>query len=107
MELKEQLWKGDADLYQENLTVAAPVGVLTREETLETIAAGPRWAQVSFDDARVVALDELAVVLTYRASARRAGAEGRYTARASSAYVRREGWWKLAFHQQTPSPKRA
>ena len=39
-------------------------------------------------------------ILTYRARAVRGDTE-RYQALVSSVYVRRDGAWKLAFHQQT------
>ena len=108
LDLEEQFWKGSGDFYQRHLTddslmvFADPVGVLTRDRTIETISAGPRWVEVGFEEVRVVRLTEDAALLTYKASARREGEESQYSARASSAYVRRGGSWKLAFHQQTP-----
>jgi hypothetical protein len=47
----------------------------------------------------VVAQD--AALLTYRATARWANASSRIAVLASSVYVRRDGRWKVAFHQQT------
>lgn len=44
--------------------------------------------------------DDVAI-LTYRASAKRANGEP-YRALVSSAYTKRGGSWKMAFHQQTP-----
>jgi hypothetical protein len=41
--------------------------------------------------------------VTYRASATRAG-EPPYRALMSSVYVRVDGRWRLALHQQTPLP---
>ena len=109
LDLEEQFWKGDTPFYRKNLTDDAfmvfpdPPGVLTREQAVEAIGAAPRWTEIIFGDVRLVRLTDAAVVLTYRASARRAGKEGRYTALTSSAYVRQDDSWKLAFHQQTPS----
>ena len=46
-------------------------------------------------------LTHYSVVVVYRATARRAGDAEPYRAQIS-AFVRQDGAWKLAFHQQTP-----
>lgn len=109
LDLEKQFWKAGPDCYRQNLTDDAlmvfpePAGILTREQAVEAVGAGPQWTEISFADVHFVTLTEAAVVLTYRASARRAGEEGRYNALASSAYVRQEASSKLTFHQQTPT----
>jgi hypothetical protein len=106
--LEEQFWKEDATFYREHLTADAvlvfpdPVGVLTKEETVQAVAEAPRWARVRMSDVRVVRLADDAAVLTYRAEAERDAQGSRYEALASSAYVFHDASWKLAFHQQTP-----
>jgi hypothetical protein len=45
-------------------------------------------------------------VVVYTVTAQRAGEEA-YQAVMSSTFVRREGAWKLAFHQQTPAIRSA
>jgi hypothetical protein len=50
----------------------------------------------------VVALTEHSGVVVYSVVARRDRQEP-YSAVISSAYVLRDGAWKLAFHQQTPT----
>lgn len=40
-------------------------------------------------------------MLIYKVTAQRAGEE-QYSAVISSTFVRQDGTWKLAFHQQTP-----
>ena len=108
LNLERQFWKGDADFYRRNLTDRAvmvfpePAGVLTRDKILETIASSRRWADVRIDDARVVVLIRETALLTYKATARREGDEKDYVALVSSVYVKRDGAWKLAFHQHTP-----
>lgn len=108
LDLEEQFWRGDAAFYERNLTDDAvtvmpePVGVLTREQTIEAIAGSPRWVAIAFRDVHLVHLTEDAVIVIYHAEAHRGGEETRYAARVSSAYVRREGAWKLAFHRQVP-----
>lgn len=104
--LEEGLWKGGGDLYRERLAEDAllivPGAVLTKEETAAAIEASPRWTSVSIEDPRLVELGEGSALVIYRASARRDGDAGPYKALVGSAYVRRDGDWELAFHQQTP-----
>lgn len=107
--LEESFWYGDAEFYAEHLAAEAilvfadPVGVLDREQTLASIASAPRWQEVRLEDVRFASLAPQAVLLSYRAIARRDADEGEYHARASSAYIHRGGEWLLAFHQQSPA----
>ena len=108
--LEEQFWKGDADFYRQRLTAEAlmvfpdPVGVLGKEETVASISQAPRWRDVEFTEVRAVMLATDAALLVYRATARRPE-HATYVTRASSVYVRENGAWKLAFHQQTPGTR--
>jgi hypothetical protein len=108
--LEEQFWKGDADLYQQRLTTEAlmvfpdPIGVLGKEETVASISQAPRWRDVEFTEVKPVMLATDAALLVYRATARRPN-DALYVTRASSVYVRQDGAWKLAFHQQTPATR--
>ena len=118
MELQEhllrterELWTNNAVLYQntllpEALLVFPETGVITRDVAVEAIrqenAEGRRWAEVHMQQVRTLALSDDAVLLTYRVAARWEHEQTPIEALASSAYVRREGRWKLAFHQQTP-----
>ncbi len=108
--LEEQGWQAlsqgtGADFYQKNLTDHAlmvfPIGVLTREQSIETIKAAPPWASFRIEDPRVIALTDDSAILTYRCTAQRAGQEP-YSALMTTVFVRHEGAWKTAFHQQTP-----
>lgn len=108
LELEEQFWKGDQEFYQRHLTddslmiFTEPVGVLIKARSLGNIAIGPKWTKIRFEEVRFVKLTDYAAIMTYKASAGRAGESMRYRALASSAYIKRDGSWKLAFHQQTP-----
>jgi hypothetical protein len=75
--------------------------VLTKDATVASIAAAPRWIEVTLADRRALRLTDASMILMYRARARReTGNE--YGALVASAYVQRKGQWQLAFHQQTP-----
>jgi hypothetical protein len=108
--LEDQAWQAlsqerGADFYRQNLTSDAvmvfPFGVLDRDAAIEAIAAAPPWSTYAIAETRVIALTDDSAILTYRARAQRTGQEP-YAARMSTAFVRHEGAWKTAFHQQTP-----
>ena len=107
-ELEKLFWRGTAEFYGKTLTEDAlmvfPGMALTKDATVESIGAAPRWKSVDFKDRRVVRLAADAVLLHYKASARRAGDDKPYEPLCTSGHVNRDGAWKLAFHQQTPEP---
>ena len=118
MELQKELldiertrWTNDAVFYKNNLIEEAllvfpETGVITKSVAVDAILAenaeGRRWAEVQFDDVRSMWLANDAALLTYRVAARWAHDESKTSALASSVYIKRDGAWKLAFHQQTP-----
>jgi hypothetical protein len=61
---------------------------------------GPPWSSFELTDERVLPLTGASAVVVYRASAVRDGTG--YTALCNSTYVREDGSWRLALHQQTP-----
>lgn len=83
--------------------VAFPQGsrVSTADEVAGTVEGGPRWRDLEIDVEGLLQPTGDVALLTYRASARR-GEDERYRALVGSGYVRRDGGWKLMFHQQTP-----
>jgi hypothetical protein len=108
--LEERGWQAlsqgtGVEFYQRNLTDHAlmvfPFGVLTREQSIEAIRAAPPWASFRIEDPRVVELTDDSAILTYRVTAQRAGQEP-YSALIATVFVKHEGTWKTAFHQQTP-----
>ena len=111
MDIERKLWSNNAFFYkdhliEEALLVFPETGVITRGVAVDAIltenAEGRRWAEVQFDDVRSLQLTEDVTVLTYRVAARWEHEESKSSARASSVYIKRNGVWKLAFHQQTP-----
>ena len=111
LDSEKKLWTNDAVFYENNLIeesllVFPETGVITRSVAVDAIltenAEGRRWAEVQFDEVRSLRLADDAALLTYRAAARWEHEESKSSALASSVYVKRDGVWKLAFHQQTP-----
>ena len=70
-----------------------------RQAVVESMRGEP-WESFELADARVLALASDAVVVAYRATARRSGST--YAALCNSTYRRTDGRWRLALHQQTP-----
>jgi uncharacterized protein YchJ len=63
--------------------------------------SGAPWDWHELDDEVVLPLGDDAAAVTYRARARRGDREV-YTALIASTFVRVDGRWRLALHQQTP-----
>ena len=108
--LEEQGWQAladgtGADFYRRYLTddalMVVPGGVLSREVVLQFMESAPPWAWFRIEAARVLPLTEDSAVVAYQATAQREG-QAEYSALMSTVYVRRDGAWKVAFHQQTP-----
>ena len=108
LNLEEKFWKGDGEFYRQNLTddclmvLPEPAGIITKEQAMEAIAASRRWADVAFKESVMLQLAVDAAMVIYKAAAQREGGKSTYSVLVSSAYVVRDGVWKLAFHQQTP-----
>lgn len=111
LETERKLWSNDAAFYESNLVeeavlVFAETGVITRAAALAAIRQenldGRRWAEVRFEDVRVVQPSENTCFLSYKAAARWEREVSKIFVLATSVYVRRGGMWKLALHQQTP-----
>jgi hypothetical protein len=111
IDIERKLWTNDAVFYknnliEESLLVFPETGVITRGVAVDAIltenAEGRRWAEVQFDKVRSLRLADDAALLTYKIAARWEHEESKRSALASSVYIKRDGVWKLAFHQQTP-----
>jgi hypothetical protein len=107
--LEKQFWLGGADVFQQQLAdnsvMVFPGIVFTKPQTVESLASGSRWTSVSFTDQRLVQLTPDAIALIYRASGSRERQEAAYSALVSSVYVRQDGDWRLALHQQSPESR--
>jgi hypothetical protein len=113
LELEEQGWRALAsgqasEFYRTHLAddalMVVPGMVLDGQTFLQGADSGEPWATFEIEDPRVVGLTENSAVVVYRVTAQRAG-QPPYVAHLASAYARREGTWKLVYHQQTPIPQ--
>jgi hypothetical protein len=100
-------WFGDADHYRARLTdncamIFPGMGIVGRETLIAGIESGARWTTVSFESWRRDDPADGVALVAYRASAMRNGMAAPYRVDCGSVYVRADGRWRLAFHQQTP-----
>ena len=107
--LENAFWEGatDADLYREAVADDAvfvfPYGVGAMDKQMVIYAIGANdedWLSHELTSVQVVPLGDDAAVIAYKAEAERPDDEP-FKAWVSSTYVRRDGRWLLAFHQQT------
>ncbi|MEU7991297.1 nuclear transport factor 2 family protein [Streptosporangium canum] len=109
--LEEQGWAaisvGDGDFYRRLITdrtlCVEPDGLQTGAELADDIDANKSpFDDYKLQDVKVLPLTADSAVITYRAVVNLKEAGFVFQLYMSSAYVRRDGAWKLAFHQQTP-----
>ncbi|MES2712313.1 MAG: nuclear transport factor 2 family protein [Pseudomonadota bacterium] len=106
--LEESLWTGDAQRYHElvgddcvMVLPAAPF-IMSGEEAIEAVASTPRWSGVRFSEERSAQPREDVVVIAYRATAEREGADA-YEAYCTTTWHRvSDQDWRVVQHQQLP-----
>ena len=110
LEMEHAFWEASTstDFYEEHVADDAVlvfpygVGAMDKEMTIYAVNSNEgHWESHEFEDVKVVPFCEDAGLITYRAKAIRVGDEGAFKVQVSSAYMRRDGAWKLVFHQQT------
>ena len=104
--LERGFWTGGPDFYRAHvddeclLAFGDMAGVHVKEEIAETAKSG-RWFNVKLDEKGVMPLGDDGLILTYEVTTTRDDGTP-YRALVSTGYVRRDGEWKMSFHQQTP-----
>jgi hypothetical protein len=112
VELEREAWQalctdGDtaATYYEtvlaDDVLVLLPGGLVVddRQQVIDSMRGAP-WDEFELTDERVLELNSQTSVVAYRAKARRGDHD--YEALLNSTYVRENGAWRLALHQQTP-----
>lgn len=89
------------DVLHDDVVMLLPGGLVLRgaDAVLPTLGADP-WRGFAIADPEVRSPTPDVALLTYTVTAHRGGPA--YEALVTSVYVRRDGRWRLALHQQTP-----
>lgn len=109
LDIEKTLWAGGVADYRRALDGDCLVafeqmaGVSSRDEIAATVEDGQRWHDLEIKVDGLLQPTGDVAILTYHATAKRDGSP--YKALVSSGYVRRDGGWKMMFHQQTPVKK--
>lgn len=106
LQLEKGFWTEDDQYYRAHvddaclLAFSEMAGVHSNQDIADM--RGPsNWKNVDLREKGSVELSDEAVLITYEVSAQRKSGQP-YRAVVTSGYVKREGAWKMAFHQQTP-----
>jgi hypothetical protein len=106
--MERKLWSGGQAAYRGTLdddcliAFTEMAGVSSRD-SIAAQADANRWQGLDIEVEGFLQPTDDVALLTYHATAVRDEDEP-YEARVSSGYVRRDGDWKMMFHQQTPLP---
>ncbi len=103
--VEKRLWTDGADAYEElmaaNCTMVFGLsGIMKRADILKSLRRAPRWSDVTISNSVIAQHNQTVVVLAYQANAERESGAG-YEAVCSSTYIRVDGQWRIAQHQQT------
>ncbi len=91
------------ELLTDNALMVVPGFIVDKAIFVQTADSEASWTSFTVEDPRVTSLTSDAAILTYRGRGQRTG-QPDYVAWMSSVYVKRDGRWRLAHHQQTPQP---
>jgi hypothetical protein len=112
--LETQVWRaladGDADadgrMLSDDFLGVYPTGFADRKSHVEQLIDGPTVTSFALHDARMLAVSESAVILSYRAEFERAASTVASEVQrmyVSSLWCRRDGAWVNVFSQDTPA----
>ena len=109
MAIERNFWTQGPKFYRDNVDdeclLAFPqmASVMSNSAVAATVKDDERWHDVEIEPKGLVEPTSSLAIITYEASA--TAHDGKpYKALVSSGYVKRQGSWKMAFHQQTPLP---
>lgn len=92
-----------ATMTADGVMVLADGSVMSRDDVVEALGQAPPWASYEMDDIRVVELGDDSSALVYVGTGHRDEGDP-FVGVMTSVYVRRDGGWRLAVYQQTPTP---
>lgn len=105
-DIERRLWLEGAEAYGECMApdcvmAFAGVGVMRGADIVESLREAPRWRDVTMSDQVEAAPTRETTVIAYVAEASRDEGQN-YRALCTSTYLRVDGRWAIAQHQQTP-----
>jgi uncharacterized protein (TIGR02246 family) len=109
-EIERTFWTNDTEIYSKTflpdaVLIFPEVGRINLETALNALreenAAGHHWAEVAFVDPRALTILADAALLSYEATARWNYKEDAEKVLCTTLYVKRDGAWRVACHQQT------
>lgn len=87
----------------DGLMVLADGSVMDRDAVVASLEHAPTWQSYDIDDPRVVDAGDGTAAVVYVGTGYRDGDQPAFVGVMSSVYVRRNGSWRLALYQQTPT----
>jgi hypothetical protein len=104
--MEQKLWSGGKLEYRQTLdddclVAFTEMSGVSKRDDIASQADSNRWHDLDLEVEGFIQPTDDVAILTYHVSALR-GDDEPYEARVSSGYVKRNGGWKLMFHQQTP-----
>ena len=87
----------------DGVMVLADGSVMDKDTVVASLEHAPPWQSYDIDDPRVVDAGDGAAAVVYVGTGYRDGDQPAFVGVMSSFYVRRDGRWRLALYQQTPT----
>ena len=105
--IEKKFWTSGEAFYRQNvddtclIAFTEMAGVFDKAEIAATAKDDKRWRDVEIKQKGLIEPTPNVAILSYEAHATRHDGQP-YEALVSTGYVKRDGAWKMAFHQQTP-----
>jgi hypothetical protein len=105
--IERGFWTGDAEYYRRHLdevcitAFAEMAGAFKKEDIAGMIKDSDRWRDWNIGVIAMLEPTPELAIFTYKVKAARKTGDA-YAAVVSSGYVKRNGAWKMVFHQRTP-----
>jgi hypothetical protein len=107
LRIEKGFWTEGGDYYRDHVAEQCLVafgdmaGLRSNQEIADMNPGAGNWTNAKMRQKGLVELTDDCAVLTYEVDAAKKDGARRH-ALCSTGYVRRDGEWKMAFHQQTP-----
>lgn len=87
----------------DGIMVLANGAVMNRDAVVASLEHAPPWQSYDIEDVRLVDAGAETAAIVYVGTGYRDGDQPAFVGIMSSIYVRRDGRWRLALYQQTPT----